>query len=104
MNYDVNQFYLDIQDCLSLANKELCDRKNGILGESTIKQLENYIIPDLTDLRSKIERNDPLPPNTQQYRYVASFGNAFKVWNWDMAKPSELYLKLLRLNENYRKI
>lgn len=105
MSYKIEIFSQDIQECLDLAKKELENRKNDIQGESTIEQLENFIIPDLTNLLSKINNNqETLPPNTQKDRFVKSFGYAFKVWGWDMMNPTKLYLKLLKLNENYRKI
>jgi len=104
MCYGIKQFCQDIQDCLQLAKNELNNRKNGINGESTIEQLEIYIIPDLSKVLSDVISREPLPPNTQQYRYIMSFGYAFKLWGWDMSKPSDIYLKLAKLNENYRKI
>ena len=104
MYYETEQFCQDIQDCLNLAKNELNNRKNGLKGESTIEQLENYIIPDLSRVLSDIISRKPLPPNTQQYRYIVSFGYAFKLWGWDMSKPTDIYLKLTKLNENYRKI
>ena len=104
MSYNCDDFVHDIKDCLKLAENELHDRKNGKQGESTIDQLENYIMPDLANLLEKIINKESLPPNTQQDRYLASFGYAFRVWDWDMAVPSELYLKLLKIHENYRKI
>lgn len=104
MDYTVDMFTKDLQDCLVLAKKELNDRKKGIDGESTIDQIENYIIPDLTNILSNIDNDKPLPPNSQRDRYINSFGYAFKVWGWDMIHPTELYLRLLRLDENYRKL
>ena len=104
MDYNNDNFVCDLSNCLKLAEAELQDRRNGKQGESTIEQLESYVIPDLSNLLNKIKNKEKLPPNTQQDRYLASFGYAFKEWGWDMKNPSALYLQLLKIHENYRKI
>ncbi|GEM_PF-1184143 len=104
MSYRYSDFVQDISYGLQLAESELNDRKDGILGESTIEQLESYVIPDLKALLKKINNREELPPNTQQYRYLMSFGYAFKVWGWNMENASELYLQLQKINEKYREI
>ena len=104
LGYNVSSFLQDIQECLDLAKLELHNRKNGIQGESSIEQLEDYIMPDLKELQLKINNEIPLPPNNQQERYLMSFGYAFKVWGWDMQNPTELYLKLLYIHEKYREL
>jgi len=91
MDYSYHDFVHDISNCLNLAKEELQDRKNGRQGESTVEQLENYVIPDLSRLQNKIKNKEELPPNTQQDRYLASFGYAFREWGWDMKNPSTLY-------------
>ncbi len=101
---DYNDFIHDINQGLVLAETELRDRKNGIHGESTIEQLEDYVIPDLTSFLSKIKNKEKLPPNTQQDRYLISFAYAFREWGWDIKNPTALYLQLLKIHENYRKI
>ena len=104
MNYSIDDFYGDIEDCLELAYKELKDRKNDIDGESSLEQLENYIIPELEKLLIKINNKESLPPNTHKDRYISSFGSAFKVWGWDIMNPTKFYIKLLELNKNYKKL
>jgi hypothetical protein len=104
MNYKTDDFVRDIKHALHLAKIELRQRKNGQKGRSTIGQLERFVIPDLENLLSKIRSGENFPPNTQQDRYLASFGNAFREWDWDMVNPSPLYLQLLRIHENYRKL
>lgn len=104
MNYSYDDFVNDISYGLQLAQSELKNRRAGKQGESTIEQLESYVIPDLTKLLSEIKRGDELPPNTQQQRYLTSFGYASREWVWDMKSPSALYLQLLKIHENYRKI
>jgi hypothetical protein len=104
MDYKYDDFVHDVGYGLQLAEAELKDRKNGVQGESTIGQLENYVIPDLVEFLSKIKNREKLPPNTQQDRYLTSFGYAFREWGWDMRNPSALYLQLLKIHENYKKI
>jgi hypothetical protein len=99
MKYSPNIFKKDVINCISVAEKELKLRKSGIDGESTSEQLENVILPELKHLLDIIE-NGNLPP--QNERYLISFGNAFRVWGWNMQKPTKLYLQLLNLNSNYK--
>ncbi len=103
MSYSYDDFIHDICYGLQLAKTELEDRKSGKQGESTIEQLE-YVIPDLENLLKKIKNKEELPPNTQQYRYLSSFGGAFYDWGWDMKNPSALYIQLQKIHHNYRKI
>ena len=58
------KFIKSIEKCLELSQKELADRKAGINGESTIEQLENQIIPELTDLTNQI-KNGIIPPKNE---------------------------------------
>ena len=101
MGYSVEQFKQDILECIEFSGKELTNRKKGITGESTIDQIENTILPDLNDILKRINNND-LP--SLRDRYLMSFAYAFKVWGWNMQNPTELYVKLSRLNENYKNI
>jgi hypothetical protein len=102
MGYSYDDFICDISNCLKLAETELQDRINGKTGESTIEQLEKFVIPDLSNLLSKIKNKEKLSP--KQDRYLISFANAFKVWGWNMNNPSVLYLQLLKIHENYGRI
>ncbi len=95
---NVNIFKQNILDLITLSAKELEKRKSGIHGESTIQQLEEVIIPELNGLLDKIE-TDNLPP--KEKRYLNSFAYAFKVWEWNMQAPTELYVRLSRLNQDY---
>lgn len=76
----------------------LCEKQKalGYPGEATQMQVEEYILPEMKELEQKILQDD-IPEN----RYVNSFGNAFKCWNWDMRAASELYLALLELHQAY---
>ena len=101
MKYSIKQFKQDVLACIELSEKELADRRKGINGESTIDQIENTILPDLNRVLKIIEQEE-LPP--QQDRYLVSFAYAFRVWGWDMQNPTELYIKLSKLNEHYKDI
>jgi hypothetical protein len=99
MKYSPNTFRKDIINCITVAENEINLRKSGIDGESTSEQLENVILPELKHLLNLIE-NGNLPPKNE--RYLISFGNAFKVWGWNMQKTTKLYLQLHNLNSNYK--
>ncbi len=66
MSYNCDDFIWDVRYGLKLAKDELNARKDGYQGESTIEQLENYIIPDLEYLLHKMSEREELPPNTQR--------------------------------------
>jgi hypothetical protein len=104
MSYNYDDFVRDINYSLQLAKNELEERKDGNPGESTIEQLESCVVPDLTGLLNKVTKKEKLPPNTQQDRFLISFGYAFREWGWNINNPSALYLQLLKIHENYRKI
>ena len=104
MSYSRDDFKNDIIKGLRLAENELQGRKNKIMGEATLEQLENIVIPELSMLLAKANAEDTLPPNNQKDGYLVSFGLAFKEWGWDMQNPTALYLQLLKIHENYRKI
>lgn len=95
---NVNIFKQNIIELKTLSMEELEKRKLGIPGESTIQQLEKEIIPELDGLLLKIEMNN-LPP--KEKRYLNSFAYAFKVWEWNMQEPTELYIRLSRLNQDF---
>ncbi len=86
---------------INLAKIELEDRKSGIEGESTIEQLESVVLPELNDILRMIDNNLPLP---WENRYLYSFACAFKVWGWDMQRPTALYSALTVLNKSYKKL
>lgn len=101
MKYSVNSFQVNIVNCIKLCKEELTKRKNGISGESTIEQLENVILPELEELLQKTKASN-LPSKAD--RYLNSFANAFTVWGWDMEKPTEIFIKLTEINNNYRNL
>ena len=96
-----NKFRDDVKNLIKICTLEVQHRKAGIKGESTIEQIENAILPELNQLLTKIDNNQ-LPPLSE--RYLLSFANAFKVWGWDMNQPTEIFVKLANINNNYSKI
>ena len=96
---DINHFQEDIEYCIKQCKFEINNRKKGIKGESSLIQLEQFILPELNQLIEKIETNN-LPPKSE--RYLISFANAFTVWGWNMKKPTELFLQLTKLNNDYQ--
>lgn len=101
MNYSRKFFYNDILKCLEICDKVKRDRKNGIAGECNLEQLNNIILPELKELLIIVDKGN-LPP--QNDRYLLSFANAFKVWGWDINNPTELFICLIELNNNYKNI
>ena len=74
-------------------------RKKGILGESTQEQLETVILPELEQLL-KIVDDNTLPQKDQ--RYLISFASAFTIWGWDMQNPTDIFLLITKLNNDYK--
>lgn len=43
-----------------------------------------------------------LPPKGE--RYLNSFACAFTIWGWDMQKPTEIFILLTELNNEYKNL
>ncbi len=97
----MDKFKEKILRAIKICNEELVNRKNGVLGESTEEQLENIIIPELTQLLMMLNNNQ-LPAEGQ--RYLNSFANAFTIWGWNMQEPTEIFVLLTELNNEYKNI
>lgn len=88
-----------VMKALEISRRTLADRKKDIEGEATIYQLENYIIPELNEILDKISKCEKF-----EHNYLLSFAYAFKVWCWNMQKPTDLYLLLLEINNSIEKL
>ena len=97
----MEEYEKELLRCINLCKEEIQKRNEGIVGESTLKQLEEIILPELDKLFSVI-KSGVLP--TDNERYLNSFANAFTVWGWDMQNPSALFLSLTKLNNDYEKL
>lgn len=97
----MNRFKEKLLKTINICEVELQNRKNGILGESTEKQLEDMILPELYRLLDSVY-NKQFPPVKE--RYLNCFANAFMVWGWDMQEPTELFILLNELNNNYKRL
>ncbi|MDE6021166.1 MAG: hypothetical protein K2H01_09270 [Ruminococcus sp.] len=97
----MNKFKEKILRAIKLCNEELVNRKNGVFGESTEEQLKNIILPELTQLLTMLNSNQ-LPAKEQ--RYLNSFANAFTVWGWNMQEPTEIFVLLTELNNEYKNL
>lgn len=100
-NNKVKKFRKNILDCIDLCIIELSERKNGINGESSLEQLEGVILPELKEIIILLDKKEL--PNRQE-RYLLSFASAFKVWGWSMQEPTELFIKLIELNNDYKNL
>ena len=97
----MNKLLNNISDCIKICQEEIEKRNNGIKGESTLEQLENVILPELNKLFNQL-KNDSIP--LQKDRYLTSFAYAFKIWGWDMQKPTELFILLQKINDTYKNL
>lgn len=84
--------------CLELCEEE---KAAGYPGEATKDQVEGCVIPDLLSFRQKVVDGDVFPKDPVD-RWLVSFANAFKAWNWNMNDPTKLYIALARLHNAYR--
>jgi len=97
----MKNFKRKILKTIELCNTELRNRKEGILGESTKEQLEEIILPELYQVLEQIDHNQ-LPSMTN--RYLNSFANAFSVWGWNMQNPTEIFVLLTELDNEYKEL
>lgn len=95
----MEKFREQLLKILELCNDELMKRKKGILGESTQEQLETVILPELEQLLKIVDGNT-LPQKDQ--RYLISFASAFTIWGWDMQNPTDIFLLITKLNNDYK--
>ena len=98
----MNEFRNKLIKAIDICNAEIANRKNNISGESTEEQLEKVILPELNYLLTIIEDNQELSP--VQERFLCSFANAFTIWGWDMQHPTELFVLLTELNNEYKQL
>lgn len=77
----------------SIAHGEIC--------EATADQINSVILPEMEELL-KITSPKELPPPEE--RYLLSFAYAFRVWEWDMQNPTELYQNLTKLSHMYNEL
>ena len=96
----VRLFKKKVDIALRISKDDLRRRKNDAPGESTIEQLEETIIPEMEKLL-KMDYNN-LPP--VEDRYLISLAYALKVWEWSMKNASTLYLLIVKLHEDYKKL
>ena len=96
----VKMFKKNLEKALDISKDELRRRKYDMPGESTVEQLEEVIIPELEKLL-KMDYNN-LPP--VEDRYLISLAYALKVWEWSMKNASTLYLLIVELHEDYKKL
>ena len=97
----MEKFKQNALKAIQLCNEEIEKRNAGIEGESSQKQLEEVILPELNAIVDLLENNQ-LP--SRESRYLNSFAHAFKVWGWDMREPTELFLLLTELNDQYKEL
>lgn len=97
----MDRFKEKILKTIRLCNEELYNRKKGMVGESTEEQLENIILPELTRLLEMINNNQ-FP--VKEKRYLYSFANAFTVWGWNMQNPTEIFVLLTEINNEYKNL
>lgn len=97
----MDRFQEKIKEAIDMCKIELQRRKEGIFGESTEEQLEGTILPELYNLLTLVKSEEVL---NKQDRYLNSFANAFIVWGWDMQTPTELFVLLSEINNDYKEL
>lgn len=97
----MEEYKKELLKCIDLCENEMLSRTQGVKGESTVEQLKEVILPELNKLLAIIESNH-LPP--KESRYLNAFANAFTVWGWDMQNPTELFILLTKLNNDYEEL
>ncbi len=95
-----SEFINKLDKAYDLCLAEINKREKGIDGEASIQQLEG-IISELINIKKKVIEGDlPLAEN----RYLESFAMAFTVWGWNMNEPTELFVLLTEINNDYKSI
>ena len=97
----MEKFKQNVLKAIQLCNDEIQKRNAGIEGESTKKQIEEVILPELNTIIGLLDSNK-LPAKDD--RYLNSFAHAFTVWGWSMQEPTELFLLLTQLNNQYKEL
>ena len=89
-----------IVKAIALCEYELKNREKGIFGESSVEQLK-IIINELNQVLNKLE-NENFSKSRERFLY--SFANAFTVWGWNMQNPTELFVLLTEINNEYKNL
>jgi hypothetical protein len=97
----MEKFKQNVLKAIQLCNEEIQRRNAGIEGESSQKELEEVILPELNAIVDLLGKNQ-LP--SRESRFLNSFAHAFKVWGWDMREPTELFLLLNKLDKQYKEL
>ena len=96
----MNKFKNKLTKAIMLCEVERGNREKGIYGESSIEQL-GMIITELNQLLNLVEKGN-LPMCSK--RFLNSFANAFTVWGWNMQSPTELFVLLTEINNEYKNL
>ncbi len=96
----MSEFQNLLDEALGECKKEIQLRRMGITGEASLQQLKEVVMPELLSLK-KVKQEE-LPP--RENRWLNSFAHAFRLWGWDMNKPTRLYVLLTKLNAAYKNL
>ena len=96
----MDKFRNKINKAIILCEVELKNRENGTPGESSVEQLK-IILNELNQVLIKLE-NQNFPETGK--RFLHSFANAFTVWGWNMQNPTELFVLLTEINNEYKEL
>jgi len=99
MEYTIEEFEIDIRELINTCYEEIEAIKHGEQREATVKQIEQYIIPEMEGLLQMIRsRSLPDPGN----RYFMTIQAILKSWSWDINKDEKLINMLPVLGNKYR--
>ena len=90
-----------ILKCIDLSYSEIKKIRRGEQCEATEEQILAIIVPELQELLELLN-NHKVPKKSD--RYLVSFANAFTAWGWNMQTPSELFVLLTKINNEYEEL
>ena len=96
----MDKFRNKINKAIMLCEVELKNRENGTPGESSVEQLK-IILNELNQVLVNLENQNF--PETRE-RFLHSFANALTVWGWNMQNPTELFVLLMEINNEYKEL
>lgn len=99
MNIKYVKFRYLVNKCIRICISKINDEQKD--DECTIDEINNVILPEMIELK-KIDKMTNLPAINE--RYITSYACAFKLWGWNLKKPSILFRILAKINAEYKRL
>ncbi|MCL2137771.1 MAG: hypothetical protein FWH40_09725 [Coriobacteriia bacterium] len=100
MSYSIEQFQKDIEEVITVCHEEIEAIKLGEQREATVRQIEQFIIPEMEKLLHFISIGTIPEPGD---RYLMTVQAILKSWSWDINKDEQLVNLLGCLDTNYQR-